>query len=126
MLDLNAVTNPDWTEDPYGRFRWAETLFSQKKYREAAKELEALLAEVADDTDVRHGFGDARLLLARSHFHAAQLKAAERETRTLLADDPADGYAALLMGRILQRQNRKDEAEPFLARARARAMGVEL
>ncbi|MGA4506910.1 hypothetical protein ACQB6R_01080 [Propionibacteriaceae bacterium G1746] len=115
---------PDWSGNPYGRYRWAEQLFSQKKYREAARELQALIAEVGVDGDVRHGLLDARLLLARAHYHAAHLKPAEETCRAILADHPTEGYAALLLGRTLERQSRKDEAAQMLARAAAMGMTV--
>lgn len=114
----------DWTGDPYGRFRWAEGLFAQKKYREAARELQALIAEVSDDLDVRHGLLDARLLLARAQYHAAHLVRAEETCRQILADHPTEAYAALLLGRSLERQSRHDEAAPVMARARA--LGAEV
>ena len=114
----------DWTGNPYGRFRWAEDLFEQKKYREAARELQALIAEVSDDLDVRHGLLDARMLLARAQFHAAHLTKAEETCRAILEDHPTESYAALLLGRSLERQSRK--AEAALVMARARALGAEV
>lgn len=118
---MTPMTMPtlDWSGDPYGRYRWAEELFGQKRYREAVKELEALIAEVSDDTEVRHSLLDARLLLARSHYHAAHLRPAEEICRAILADHPTEAYATLLLGRTLQRQSRKDEAEGVLAMAAA-------
>ncbi|MGI5283286.1 tetratricopeptide repeat protein [Nonomuraea polychroma] len=56
----------------------------------------------------------ARLLLARAYYHSAQLGRAEAELRVILDRDPAEGYACLLLGRTLQRQNRTKEAEPYL------------
>jgi predicted Zn-dependent protease len=56
----------------------------------------------------------ARLLLARAYYHSAQLGRAEAELRVILERDPAEGYAFLLLGRTLQRQNRPKEAEPYL------------
>lgn len=126
MFDPTAIVSPtpDWTDDPYGRFRWAEELFARKRYREAVKELRALLAEVSGDADVRHSLLDARLLLARAHYHAAQLKAAERTCRAILADHPTEAYATLLLARTLQRQNRAEEATGVMAMAQA--MGQEV
>ena len=112
------VTNLDWTGNPYGRFRWAESLFAQKKYLEAAKQLETLLTEVGED-DQSHGYTDAKLLLARSYYHAASLKPAEKAARAVLAEAPTEAYAALLLARCLQRQSRKDEAEQAMNLARA-------
>jgi predicted Zn-dependent protease len=56
----------------------------------------------------------ARLLLARAYYHSAQLGRAEAELRLVLARDPAEGYAYLLLGRTLQRRNRPEDAEPYL------------
>ncbi|MGA4670955.1 tetratricopeptide repeat protein [Propionibacteriaceae bacterium Y1923] len=122
--DVISEFTPNWSGDPYGRFRWAETLFERKQYREAARELQALLAEVSDDLEVRHGLLDARLLLARAQYHAAHLTRAEETCRAILDDHPTEAYAALLLGRALQRQSRKDEAAAVLARARA--LGAEV
>jgi Tfp pilus assembly protein PilF len=69
--------------------------------------LEELAADLTDDT------ADAlavRLLLARAYYHSAQLHRAEAQTRAVLAADPANAYAYLLLGRTLQRQSRHDEA----------------
>lgn len=113
------VTTLDWTGNPYGRFRWAESLFADKKYLEAARQLEALIEEVGQDEDTRHAITDARLLLARSYYHAASLKPAEQVARAVLDEDPTEAYAALLLARCLQRQSRADEAEQAMNLARA-------
>ena len=102
------------------RFRWAEDLFSQRDYRGAAKVLEEIVAAATDEAG--HGLADARTLLARSYYHSAQLRRAEAAARELLADDPTDGYAALLLARTLERGNRRDEAAPF--RSLANALGA--
>jgi len=103
------------------RFRWAEDLFSQRDYRGAAKVLEEIVASATDEAG-HHGLADARTLLARSYYHSAQLRRAEATARELLADDPTDGYAALLLARTLERGNRRDEAAPF--RSLANALGA--
>jgi Tfp pilus assembly protein PilF len=72
----------------------------------------SILAELAS------GLGDetsadaltVRLLLARAYYHSAQLHRAEAQTRAVLAADPANGYAHLLLGRTLERQSRHAEA----------------
>jgi len=104
----------------YDRYRWAEILFAERDYRTAARELESLLTDI-DTTDdkPRHGLGEARLLLARSYYHAALLPKAERVARDLLADDPVDGYAALLLARTLERTSRHDEAQRMMTLATA-------
>jgi len=106
----------------YDRYRFAETLFEQRDYLRAADLLEAVIAEARDD--VVHGLTDARLLLARSYYHSARLTRAEDEVRTLLGDDPGNGYAVLLLGRTLQRQSRHDEATGLLNRAEAMGLSA--
>lgn len=106
---MSQMHSPD-----YSQLQYAETLYEQKDYAEAALVLEKLLAH----SDVAHGTTDARLLLARSYFHSAQLANAEREARAVLAVAPTEGYAALLLGRTLQRQSRHAEARNFLEMAK--------
>jgi Flp pilus assembly protein TadD len=60
-----------------------------------------------------------RLLLARAYYHSAQLGRAETAARAVLADDPTDDYAALLLARTLERSSRKDEAAGALRVATA-------
>jgi Flp pilus assembly protein TadD len=98
----------------YDRFRWAQALFELRDYRGAATTLEGVLAEAGD---VRHGLDDARLLLARAYFHSAQLGRAEEVARGILEDEPEHDYAALLLGRTLQRVGRHEEARRYLTRA---------
>ncbi|QSR33253.1 hypothetical protein CFI00_22630 [Nocardioides sp. S5] len=93
--------------------RWvrAQALFEERAYREAA----VLLTELLDDPgEVVHELTDVRLLLARSLFHSAQLNGTIRVATELLEHDPNEPYAHLLLGRALQRQGRKDEAQPHL------------
>ena len=75
-----------------------------------------LLTELLDDAphDVGHELTDVRLLLARSLYHSAQLNGAIRVATELLEHDPNEPYAHLLVGRSLQRQGRRDEAQPHL------------
>lgn len=103
---------------PYAGYRWAQILFAERDYRGAAEALEKVLAE---EEGAEHGMAtsEVRLLLARSYYHSAQLNAAEREARLLLARQPSDGYAALLLGRTLQRAGRRDDAAGYLAQAAA-------
>lgn len=99
----------------YGR-RWqvAQEAFDARDYLGAVAELEGILTQ---QPDARHGLGAVQLLLARSYYHSAQLRRAEQAARDLLRDEPTNGYAALLLGRSLQRQSRHEEAKPFLALA---------
>ncbi len=104
----------------HDRYSWAEILFNDRRYDLAAKELESLLADVAASDEPVHGIGEARQLLARAHFHAAHIVRSEEVARQILADNPTDSYAALLLFRSLERQSRHDEA------ARARTMAAVL
>jgi Flp pilus assembly protein TadD len=114
------------SDSPHDRWLRAQTLFEERAYREAA----ALLAELIDqmepadddtpdDTPVRHELTDARLLLARALFHSAQLDGAVRVASELLEHDPGEAYAHLIIGRALQRQGRRDEAERHVRLAEA-------
>jgi Flp pilus assembly protein TadD len=99
----------------YDRFSWARDLFAHRDYRTAARVLEALLADAEAAASVNpdalpHQFTDARLLLARAYYHSAQLRRAEATARAVLAEDPTDAYAALLLARTLERGSRHDEA----------------
>lgn len=95
--------------------RWvrAQSLFEERAYREAI----VLLRELIDSTEVEeigHGLTEARLLLARSYYHSALLGPAIEAARDVLAIDPHEPYAHLLIGRSLQRQSKRDEAAPHL------------
>lgn len=104
----------------YQHYERARRLFTDGDYLRSARELEELFLEVAaaraaGDVDeasdpVGHGLAEARLLLARSYFHSAQLQRAEEASRQVIAEDPQDAYAHLLLGRTLQRAGRSDEA----------------
>ncbi|MGL5909285.1 MAG: tetratricopeptide repeat protein [Phycicoccus sp.] len=108
------MTVPDDTmADRYER---ARGLFEHGEYQAAATELAALVDQSALEPPL-HGTTELRLLLARSYYHSAQLARAERVTRAILADDPDEAYANLVLGRTLQRQGRHAEATPHLAMA---------
>lgn len=102
----------------YDLFRLAEDQFARKDYHGAIQSLERLLEDRDADTAA------ARELLARAYFHGALLHKAEVAARLLLEREPDNGYAALLLGRTLQRLSRPEEADKLLARARA--LGQEL
>lgn len=108
--------------DFHDRYTWAEILFGDRRYTLAAKELESLLADVAAEQTPVRGLGEARQLLARAHFHAAHLVRAEETAREILADNPVDAYAALLLYRSLERQSRHEEAAQ--ARTLAAVLGA--
>jgi Flp pilus assembly protein TadD len=103
----------------YERYRSAEMMVEIRDYRGATRALEALLADDAVVAEIGHGLVAARHLLARAYFHSAQLGGAEATARGLLADDPTDGYAAVLLARTLQRQSRHAEADGVLRLAGA-------
>ena len=101
----------------YDRYEYARRLFDERRYTQAAKELEGLI-EHADS----YGVGDAPLLLARAYYHSAQLERARTAALALLDKDPSDGYAVLLVARTLERLNRDGEAAAW--HRRAEALGV--
>ncbi|MEV7781270.1 tetratricopeptide repeat protein [Kitasatospora sp. NPDC088351] len=94
----------------------AKFSFDSKAYSDAARLLEAVLAQEPANLSVR-------LLLARSYYHSAQLSRAEAELRRVLDADPAEDYARLMLGRTLERQGRAEEARPHLRLAAAMAGG---
>ncbi|WP_144857008.1 tetratricopeptide repeat protein [Marihabitans asiaticum] len=103
----------------YEHYQRAQDYFADEAYLDAARELEELFTDLAelsedDDTSTRdvagHGLSEARLLLARAYYHSAQLGRAERAARDVIAEDPQDAYAHLLLGRTLTRAGRADEA----------------
>lgn len=101
----------------YYRYSTAKQLFEQKHYTQAADILRDLLDGLKDN-EVLHATTDARLLLARSYYHSAQLGRAEDVVRDLLIDVPHEPYAQLLLGRILQRTGRPEAARGHLTMAR--------
>lgn len=86
------------------RWAMAEERFAGKDYRGAGRLLTDIVE--AEPTNV-----SARLLLARSHFHAALLQKAYDECVILLDQDPTEPYARLLMARTCDRLGRKTEAQ---------------
>lgn len=94
--------------------RWerARQFFDAKEYATAARVLDTLADEVPEQVA-------PRLLLARAYYHSAQLRRAETELRKVIELDPVEGYARLMLGRTLERQNRADEAAPHLRMAAA-------
>ena len=98
----------------YENYTTAQRLFGAHKYTQAAASLEQLLA---GDQPI-HATTEARLLLARSYYHSAQLRRAEETVRDLLIDTPHEPYAQLLLGRILQRTGRRDAAKGHLRMAK--------
>ena len=108
------MTTPEMTMAE--RYERARGLFEHGEYQSAAEELAALVDASLLEPPL-HGTTELRLLLARAYYHSAQLGRAERVTRAILADDPDEAYANLVLGRTLQRQGRHSEAKPHLAMA---------
>ena len=103
---------------PAERWERAQLFFDAKDYAAAARVLGKLVEEVPEQTG-------PRLLLARAYYHSAQLRRAESELHVIVARDPVEQYARLLLGRTLQRQGRHGEAEPHMRLASALAGDFE-
>ncbi|WP_370088119.1 tetratricopeptide repeat protein [Streptacidiphilus sp. MAP12-16] len=94
------------------KWRRAGLFFEAKDFAEAARILQGVVEEVPEQID-------ARMLLARSYYHSAQLWRAEEQLREVIGRDPVEDYAYLMLGRTLQRQGRAEEAKPWLRMAAA-------
>jgi len=98
------------------RYERARRMFDVGEYRSAAEELSSLVDASTLEPPL-HGTTELLLLLSRAYFHSAQLHRAERVVRAVLADEPDEPYANLVLGRTLQRLGRHAEARPHLAMA---------
>ncbi|GAA1253188.1 tetratricopeptide repeat protein [Kitasatospora nipponensis] len=107
--DPTRDTSADTSAEEYAR---AQLFFDSSAYADAALILAPLVA-------AEPGNLAARLLLARSYYHSAQLNRAAAELHRILAQDPAEDYAHLMLGRTLQRQGRPAEARSHLRLAAA-------
>ncbi|MCW2816228.1 MAG: hypothetical protein JWN84_3683 [Nocardioides sp.] len=97
--------------DTYERYHGASRQFDLGDFLGAARGLEALLMDLAAETEgPGHGLTHVRLLLARAYYHSAQLGRAEATARAVLSESPTDAYAALLLARTLERTSRADAA----------------
>lgn len=94
------------------RLRWAEELVALSDPLGALVLLEPLLADHAEDPNIRR-------VAASAYFASAQLGRAQQVLEATLADHPADSYARLMLGRTLKRQGRAQEAEKHLRMAAA-------
>ncbi|WP_377267066.1 tetratricopeptide repeat protein [Peterkaempfera sp. SMS 1(5)a] len=106
------TTNAYVEESAAERWERAGLFFEAKEYAEAAR----LLGDVVSEFP---GQLAPRLLLARAYYHSAQLRRAEEQLREVIARDPVEQYAHLMLGRTLQRQGRAEEAAPWLRMAAA-------
>jgi predicted Zn-dependent protease len=102
----------DVEETALERWERAQLLFEAKDYIKAARLLAAVVDEVSEPTG-------PRLLLARAYYHSAQLGRAEEQLRVIVDRDPVEHYAHLMLGRTLERQGRRDEAQQWLRLAAA-------
>ena len=93
-------------------YRAAQGWLQEGQPREAVRLLEDAEAREPGDPAVRR-------LLARALFAFAALPRAEALARELVAADPSDAEAALLLGRTLQRRGRAGEAARWLRLAAA-------
>ncbi|RRD47167.1 tetratricopeptide repeat protein [Tessaracoccus sp. OH4464_COT-324] len=87
-------------------FNLAVQAFEARDYATAVDRFQRILDDDPGLTLVRE-------YLARAHYHRAALPLAEREARALLAHDPTDTFALLLLARTLERQSRTEEALGF-------------
>jgi hypothetical protein len=100
----------------FEEYERAKLFFDANDYLEAAKILVTVVAGAPADLA-------PRLLLARAYYHSAQLGRAETELRWIVERHPTEAYALLMLGRTLERQSRRDEAQPYLRLATA--LGAE-
>jgi len=94
------------------RLRWAEELVALSDPLGALVLLEPLQAEHGQDPNIRR-------VAASAYFASAQLGRARAVLEAMLADNPADAYARLMLGRTLKRQGRAEEAGVHLRMAAA-------
>ncbi|MDF3293098.1 MULTISPECIES: tetratricopeptide repeat protein [Streptomyces] len=111
---MTDTTYPYPQESTAQRWARAGLFFEAKDYAEAARLLVGIVEAVPEQVA-------PRLLLARAYYHSAQLRKAEEQLREVIARDPVESYAHLMLGRTLQRQGRPDEATPWLRVAAALA-----
>jgi predicted DsbA family dithiol-disulfide isomerase len=116
FLVAAAAHTPRRLPEEVERFRQAESLLDRGDPLGALALLRPVLDEHAADRSVR-------LLAARAHYRSAQLGRARRALEELVAHNPDDAYARLLLGRTLQRQGEQELARPHLRLAGAMAPG---
>ncbi len=101
------------------RYERAHLFFDAGDHIGAARILTGIVEEVPESTA-------ALELLARACYHSAQLGRAEHSARVLVEREPDNAYAHLVLGRTLQRQGRRAQAERHLRLAAVMSDYVEL
>ncbi|MGP4111948.1 tetratricopeptide repeat protein [Streptomyces sp. 4N509B] len=84
-------------------YRAAEQLLRARDPRGAVRLLDPVVTAHPENTA-------ARLLRARAHFLAAQLRSAEEDFRLVVEREPDNAYAHFALARTLQRGSRDEEA----------------
>ena len=106
-LELTAPGIAFPGQAPESAYRVAYDLLARRAPAEALEVLEPALAEDPGNTGLRS-------LRAWAFLIRVQLKRAEEELESLVADDPSDVWARHALGRALERQSRHAEALPHL------------
>lgn len=113
---MSTLTNTLARLSTYDAYRWARDLFDDRDYYTAARVLQHLVDTHPEDS----GLGEVRELLARAYYHSAQIGPAAEAARDLLAREPTNAYAALLLTRSLERRS----VDASAARRLATALGA--
>lgn len=99
-------------EDLTQTYDRATFLFENKQFSKAAELFARLVEEEPDHLE-------ARMWLARSYYHSAQLGRAEEVLTVVVGRWPTEAYAHLLLARTLQRAGRAEEGRQHLLLAEA-------
>ncbi|WP_114907265.1 tetratricopeptide repeat protein [Ornithinimicrobium murale] len=99
-------------EDLTQTYDRATFLFENKEFAKAAELFRRLVEEEPDHLE-------ARIWLARSYYHSAQLGRAEEVLTEVVGRWPTEAYAHLLLARTLQRAGRAEEGRQHLLLAEA-------
>ena len=97
----------------------AEGLVEDREYTKAATILRRMGAEEPGSPLA------TRMLLARALSSSAQLGRAEALLRSVVAERPDEAYAQLMLGRVLQRRGRAQEAQAPLRLAAAMGLSMD-
>jgi predicted Zn-dependent protease len=99
-------------DEAQSAYQVAHDLLTRNAAAQALAVIDGALVEDPENAGLRS-------LRAWAYLMRAQLGPAERELRSLVADDPSDTWARHSLGRALQRQSRHAEALPHLRLAAA-------